>query len=90
VVRHPTLLFWFEVAGSSVSAVLGGLTLMWPSWIELIFHVDPDRGSGLLEWFIVVISLMVSLCIAALARREWVRAIMSSPQTPEGAGPGSG
>jgi hypothetical protein len=68
------LRFWLEVASSSVSALLAGLTLMWPSWIEFIFHVDPDRGSGLLEWFIVVISLMVSLCVAALARREWVRA----------------
>jgi apolipoprotein N-acyltransferase len=82
--------FWFEIAASSASAVLFGVTLVWPSWIEFVFHVDPDRGSGLLEWMIVLVSFAVSLCASVLARREWRSWIaltvpmsgMSGPEPP--------
>jgi hypothetical protein len=82
--------FWVEIAGSGVGAVLLGATLVWPSWIEAVFGVDPDDGSGLLEWLIVVSSLIVSACAVALARREWRRGIVSGTQIVEGAGPGPG
>lgn len=82
--------FWLEVAGASVGAVVLGVTLVWPSWIELVFGVDPDSGSGLLEWFIVVISLIVSVCASVLARRDWRRSIASDARLAEGAGPASG
>jgi hypothetical protein len=82
--------FWLEIAGSGVGAVLLGATLVWPSWIEAVFGADPDGGSGLLEWLIVVSSMIVSACAAALARREWRRGIVSGTQIIEGAGPGSG
>ena len=88
--RHPGGRFWLEVAGASVSAVLLGVTLIWPSWIELVFRVDPDSGSGLVEWFIVVVSLTVSVCASLLARRDWRRSIASDARLPEGADPGSG
>jgi hypothetical protein len=88
--RHLRGRFWLEAAGSSVSVVSLGITLIWPSWIELVFHIDPDRGSGLLEWFIVVVSLTVSVCTSVLARREWRRGTTSSTQLLEGTGTGSG
>ena len=65
--------FWIEVGTSSVSAVLLVVTLAWPDWIELVFHVDPDHGSGLLEWVVVLVSVAVWLCASVLARREWRR-----------------
>jgi hypothetical protein len=49
-------------------------TLFWPHWIELVFHDDPDSGSGGLEWAIVLVLLTVSLLLALEARREWRRA----------------
>ena len=88
--RHFKGRFWLEVAGLSVSSVLLIATLMWPSWIETVFGVDPDNGSGLLEWLIVVSSLIVSACTAALARREWRKCIVSRTQIVADAGPGSG
>ena len=71
--RNFTLRFWLAAAAFSVSTVLFALTATWPNWIELLFHTDPDQGSGRLEWVILIISLAVSLWSAVLAWREWRR-----------------
>jgi hypothetical protein len=81
--RHLRGRFWVEAAGSSVSAVLLAVTVTWPSWIELAFGVDPDRGSGVVEWFVVIISLTVSVCASMLARREWGKGVRFSAQRVE-------
>jgi hypothetical protein len=73
VVRNFTVRFWCEAAAFSTSTVLFGVTLVWPTWIELMFHADPDHGSGRLEWLILLASLMASLWTSVLARREWRR-----------------
>jgi hypothetical protein len=52
------------------SALLAVATLVWRDWIELVFRVDPDRGSGALEWAILGGSIAVSVVFAALARHE--------------------
>jgi len=77
---HPGLglrrRFWFEAASFSAGMVLLGLTVAWPDWIELAFGVDPDGGSGLLEWLIVLVSLIVMVVAATVARREWRRTVV--------------
>lgn len=70
--------FWLRGVVSACSSVLFAVTLIWPHWIELVFHEDPDRGSGEFEWAIVLISLTVSLLMGFLARREWRRCIALS------------
>ena len=50
------------------------ITLMWHDWIEILFHVDPDLGSGLLEWSIVGALLVVTIFLIVLARYEWHKA----------------
>jgi hypothetical protein len=82
--------FWIEVTGAGVGAALLGATIVSPSWIETVFGADPDSGSGLLEWLIVVSSLILLACAAALARREWRGGSESGTQTVKGAGPSSG
>ncbi len=44
--------------GALAAAVL---TIAWPDWIEQVFHVDPDGGSGTLEAFVVVTLAWVSI-----------------------------
>ena len=49
---------------------LGVVTVVWPDWIERILRVDPDGGSGSLEWAIVLSLFAVSLVSSLLANRE--------------------
>jgi hypothetical protein len=71
--RRPLVRFWAEVAVSTCSAILCAATLIWPRWIELLFHADPDRGNGALEWAFVSAWVTVSVLTAVMARREWRR-----------------
>ena len=57
-----------------MSTALLVVTLVWPDWIELVFHIDPDEGSGALEWLIVALVATVAIACFALARLQWQRA----------------
>jgi hypothetical protein len=54
------------------------LTALWPEWIELVFDVSPDDGSGLLEWAILAGLAVACALMGLLARREWHLATMAS------------
>ena len=47
-------------------------------WIEVVFHIDPDRGTGYLEWLIVGGLLTLTLICGYLARREWRRTSLAA------------
>jgi hypothetical protein len=47
--------YWAEVTTSASSALLFLLTLARPDWIEAIFEVEPDGGSGEFEWVLVAV-----------------------------------
>jgi uncharacterized membrane protein YcjF (UPF0283 family) len=72
--RHPRRRFWLEIIAATVSAVLLVVTLLWKEWIEIAFRVDPDQGSGALEWLIVAVSAAVAVALLAGAGYEWRRA----------------
>ena len=55
-------------------AVLPLLTLVWRDWIELVFGVDPDAGSGLTEWAITAAVTLASVGCGASAFADWRRA----------------
>lgn len=66
--------FWLETGMAIVTGILFVITLVWHDWIEIIFNVDPDQASGLLEWLIVGALLVVTIALFMLARYEWRRA----------------
>lgn len=70
---HLSIRFWLESALAVVSGALVLLTLTATTWIETLFHLDPDRGSGSLEWLIVGSALVVTVASVTMAGREWRR-----------------
>ena len=66
--------FWLETGMAIATTILFVITLVWHDWIEIIFNVDPDQGSGFLEWLIVGALLVVTIVLFAFARYEWRKA----------------
>jgi hypothetical protein len=65
--------FWLEIAAVTVSIVLWIATLLWPDWIELVFHVDPDGRDGSVERAIAILLPAIALAWAIAAGWEWRR-----------------
>jgi hypothetical protein len=70
--------FWVTVVLAALTAVLAGVTLFVPDWIENVFHVDPDSGNGSFEWFVVIVLFAVSVVSAFAAGVECGRAFGSA------------
>lgn len=71
--RLPRRRFWAE-AGLALSALsLTVLTIAVPTWIELIFGVEPDAGEGWAELAITLAFVCALLGMTLLAVREWAR-----------------
>ena len=67
--------YWFELGLAVLAGALAVLTLVNREWIEVVFGVDPDEGSGALEWGIVFALGGVALISAVVARAERRRVI---------------
>lgn len=65
--------FWVEAVLAGTTAFLALLTLVSKEWIEIVFRVDPDHGSGELEWLIVAVMAVATIAFAVLARLEYRR-----------------
>jgi hypothetical protein len=72
--RRVRYRFWLELAGAAASLFLTILTLVNKEWIEVLFQVDPDAGSGLLEWAIVFLTGGLTVLLSLALRGEWRRA----------------
>lgn len=60
-----------ETVLAVVAGTLAVVTLIWPTWIESLFGVTPDAGSGEAEWWVVVVFAVVAVASALLARRDY-------------------
>ena len=62
--------FWIESTLAILASLLAIVTIFNREWIEVIFGVDPDRGSGGLEWAMVVGLFAVAIALALVAGWE--------------------
>jgi len=75
--RTTRLRYRFEVGLAVLAGAMAVLTLISREWIEVIFGVDPDQGSGALEWLIVFAAAAVALASGFAALLERRRAATS-------------
>jgi hypothetical protein len=59
-----------ELGCAGIAAVLFVVTALWKEWIEILFGVDPDAGSGALEWLIPTLFLAAALLLSVSAGRR--------------------
>jgi hypothetical protein len=59
-----------EVLLAVISAILCALTLVFPEWIEELTGLEPDAGSGALEWIIAGLFLAAAVVSGVAARRD--------------------
>jgi hypothetical protein len=52
-----------EPVATMVLAVLTALTIVWPEWIEGVFGVDPDAGSGVAEAGVVTVLALATIAL---------------------------
>jgi hypothetical protein len=66
--------FWVEVSLATATGALALLTAVWRDWIEVVLRIDPDGGSGAVEWLVVVALTAVCGTLVLGARLELRRA----------------
>lgn len=59
----------FLTVVAALTGLLAALTASWPAWIEAALSVDPDMGSGALEWSLVAALTASCMLCLTLARR---------------------
>jgi hypothetical protein len=65
--------YLIDTALGLASVFLALLTVAAKDWIEIVFGVDPDAGSGVLEWVIVAACFAAAVKFGAQARSGFRR-----------------
>lgn len=60
-----------EAALALIGLAAAALTVINAEWIEALTGLEPDAGSGALEWAIAFGFLVAGAVLAILARRDW-------------------
>lgn len=76
--RNIRARFWAEAGLAGLTAFFLALTLLWSEWIEAVFRVDPDGGSGAAEWAVVGVLAGATMVLSVLARAEWRRSAVGA------------
>lgn len=63
--------FWIETSLAAAAGVLAIVTVFWHDWVEAVFGINPDKGSGSAEWLAVIVVVIISMAMAIGARLEW-------------------
>jgi hypothetical protein len=70
-VRNLALWARLELITAGIASGLAVITIFSQEWIEAIFAVDPDGGSGVLEWRIVFGLALFAIAASTLGVRTW-------------------
>lgn len=76
--------FWVEVTSCGLALLLTALAVVRRDWIEALLPLEPDGGSGELEWLLAVAALCVAVGLAVAARLEWRGAHAGAAPSPSG------
>jgi hypothetical protein len=68
--KHLRPIFWLEIVLAAFAAILLAATFIRNDWIEIVFGIDPDSGSGSFEKLIVGVLLVATLALITLAGIE--------------------
>ena len=64
---------WIQAGLAAATGNLAVVTIISREWIEFVFGVDPDRGSGAMEWVVVAILAVATVGFTLAARAQWRR-----------------
>lgn len=67
---HLRYRFWGEAVLGTSSGLAFLALLAWPTWIESLFEVAPDGGTGEAEAFVAVGLLLLAITCSFLMRVE--------------------
>ena len=67
---RPRRRFWFEVCAAVAALLFLAAATVNPAWIESVLGVDPDAGSGEVEWLFAGLAAGVATASSLLARAE--------------------
>jgi hypothetical protein len=70
--RHANFSFWLAVSVGSASLALAAVTVASAEWVESMTGLEPDAGSGALEW--VLVAVLASVGSVALVAARIIRA----------------
>lgn len=65
-----------------VSAMLIVLAVVVPTWIERLTGLEPDGGSGEMEWLLAVVPCVSSIAFGVLAHRTRRRLLTAQANSP--------
>nr|WP_315267371.1 hypothetical protein [Microbacterium lemovicicum] len=71
--RSLTIRIIVQFALAALFLAVAVVTVIEPEWIEVVFGIDPDRGSGALEWVIVLALGVLAVVAAGLGARTVIR-----------------
>jgi hypothetical protein len=69
----PKLRCWLEAGLALASGASLVAVLIVPRWLEAVFGVDPDHGSGAVEWAVPLLLALVLAFSAGFAWRDLTR-----------------
>jgi hypothetical protein len=61
-----------EFALAATFVLLAAATAIWPAWIEALFAISPDAGSGESEWQTAAVFGILAVVASAITVRDYL------------------